>query len=718
MLVALVVLYPDAFADANAPRGRTPRSTSSTASSAAATRCFPTQAIAIEARGRIPEDETFPVAVGEPAGGLERALDARRVANVHALLPPASPRRAADAPWILCFACDRSAYPGAELVWEDDEGLSILRRGGVTMRAIIGLVGAERRLRRRSGSRSSGRSARFRGGATCSGSPALGYLLGVAAFGVVWTQLLVVGVPFGGWAIVVSLVGGRRPHASRRAAARPGAAARLRRRPGSRRPLDLLVTAAGIALVGLLLEALFRAARLQSLQAYDAWAFWVPKAKAIYFFGGLDEQVFTTPAGTDVPAARCRSSTPRRSTRWAASTPSRSTSSSGSSSLGAVARDRRAASTGTPRMAPLAVARARARRAPLRRAAADAAGGRPRRRPRSSSAACCSSLWLRDRRRLATRRGRGAPRGRDAHEARGPALRGVRRSRSRSSRRWLEDARSRGRCSPPRHSPSLAAAVPWRLWYRSRLDRRRGADRRRPRRLVRPGGRLAPRSRSTCSSTPALWSVVPLVAIVALAAAAVWGDRRLAAYVGASSASVFVGGAWVDVLVRGHPDHGRRVREPDRALHGSDRPPRRRRDAAPARLGLATAVGASREPRRTARLVAAAIVAVPLLAYPLVVAADGARFPSRDDCVQARVRGGDGRARPRLRAPRHAAPRPTSCCERVRGVGYVDAEVRGDGCGRWKVLYDGIESYEQGASRVAEARGAGLEAWLEVEPPG
>ena len=30
-----------------------------------------------------------------------------------------------------------------------------------------------------------------------------------------------------------------------------------------------------------------------------------------------------------------------------------------------------------------------------------------------------------------------------------------------------------------------------------------------------------------------------------------------------------------------------------------------------------------------------------------------------------------------------------------------------DGCGRWKVLYDGIESYEQGLSRRAEARGAG-----------
>ena len=37
-----------------------------------------------------------------------------------------------------------------------------------------------------------------------------------------------------------------------------------------------------------------------------------------------------------------------------------------------------------------------------------------------------------------------------------------------------------------------------------------------------------------------------------------------------------------------------------------------------------------------------------------------------------------------------------------------------DACGRWKVLYDGIDSYAQGASSAAEAHGAGLEAWLEI----
>ena len=54
-----------------------------------------------------------------------------------------------------------------------------------------------------------------------------------------------------------------------------------------------LVGAALAALVVVYLEALFRAARLSGLYAFDAWSFWVPKAKAIYFFGELDEQFFS-----------------------------------------------------------------------------------------------------------------------------------------------------------------------------------------------------------------------------------------------------------------------------------------------------------------------------------------------------------------------------------------------------------------------------------------
>ncbi len=98
-------------------------------------------------------------------------------------------------------------------------------------------------------------------------------------------------------------------------------------------------------------------------------------------------------------------------------------------------------------------------------------------------------------------------------------------------------------------------------------------------------------------------------------------------------------------------------------------------------------------------------------------AADGARFPSRDDCVQVAAEGATAEL-DLVFGRRDTRAEADELLEQVRGVGYVDAEVRGDGCARWKVLYDGIESYAQGASRVAEARGAGLEAWLEIEPPG
>ena len=125
----------------------------------------------------------------------------------------------------------------------------------------------------------------------------LAYLTGVAAVGVVWTLLLVVGVPFSGWlilltgAVLVSLgfVGGRR----------------LGRQRPTFPPLGRarvpVVAAIGIALTVLFVEALFRRARLSGLYNWDAWAFWVPKGKAIYFFGGLDEGFFTSLPGSSYP---------------------------------------------------------------------------------------------------------------------------------------------------------------------------------------------------------------------------------------------------------------------------------------------------------------------------------------------------------------------------------------------------------------------------------
>ena len=126
----------------------------------------------------------------------------------------------------------------------------------------------------------------------------LAYLLGVAALGIVWTLLLVAGVPFGGVTILAS------------AAAVALVSLVVDRWRGGPRPTRAqaraltwfsLVAATGIALTAVFLEALFRASRLQGLYAFDAWAFWVPKAIAIYSFGGLDEQFFVQLDGPTYP---------------------------------------------------------------------------------------------------------------------------------------------------------------------------------------------------------------------------------------------------------------------------------------------------------------------------------------------------------------------------------------------------------------------------------
>ena len=125
----------------------------------------------------------------------------------------------------------------------------------------------------------------------------VGYLLGVGVFGIAWTELLILGVPMRGIGIVASfavfvlagVIVGRL-----RGMAVPAGRPRWRWNVTP-------VTVAGIALIGMLLEALFRSARLQGLQTYDAWAFWVPKAKAIFFFDGLDKEVFTTAPGPSYP---------------------------------------------------------------------------------------------------------------------------------------------------------------------------------------------------------------------------------------------------------------------------------------------------------------------------------------------------------------------------------------------------------------------------------
>ena len=114
------------------------------------------------------------------------------------------------------------------------------------------------------------------------------YLLGIALLGIAWTCLLAAGIPFGAATIVLTsalvvaaavLVGRRRGLGIARGA--PIAARHA-----------LVVTAAGVAVVGIYLETLFRSARLEGLYSFDGWAFWVTRGKAIYYAGGFDPDVF------------------------------------------------------------------------------------------------------------------------------------------------------------------------------------------------------------------------------------------------------------------------------------------------------------------------------------------------------------------------------------------------------------------------------------------
>ena len=121
--------------------------------------------------------------------------------------------------------------------------------------------------------------------------------------------------------------------------------------------------------------------------------------------------------------------------------------------------------------------------------------------------------------------------------------------------------------------------------------------------------------------------------------------------------------------------------------------------------------------RTTTRLLAVAIVAVPLVAYPAIALRNGAHFPSPEDCVHI-ARPGESGDLDLVFGRRDTVAETQQLLDQVQGVGYKDAEIQQDGCLRWKVVYTGIESYEQGASSAAEARGAGLSPQIEIAPPG
>jgi hypothetical protein len=117
----------------------------------------------------------------------------------------------------------------------------------------------------------------------------LAYLLGLSALMILLTFEIVVGIPMGVPAILVTgaaviavgvLVGRRRRFVP------PGW-----RPPGWRVPGISLVAALFVAGIVVYFESLFRAQRLQGVaQEWDSWANWLPKAKQLYATGHLDPE--------------------------------------------------------------------------------------------------------------------------------------------------------------------------------------------------------------------------------------------------------------------------------------------------------------------------------------------------------------------------------------------------------------------------------------------
>jgi hypothetical protein len=123
----------------------------------------------------------------------------------------------------------------------------------------------------------------------------LAYLLGVASLGAVLVFELTVGIPVGLISVLVS-------SSLLCAGAFVAGLAVGRARPSGRPNVRLTVpTAVFAALIIVYFEALFRSGRLAGLYEWDGWAFWVPKAKAIYYFGGLDEGFFKELPGQTYP---------------------------------------------------------------------------------------------------------------------------------------------------------------------------------------------------------------------------------------------------------------------------------------------------------------------------------------------------------------------------------------------------------------------------------
>lgn len=113
---------------------------------------------------------------------------------------------------------------------------------------------------------------------------------------------------------------------------------------------------------------------------------------------------------------------------------------------------------------------------------------------------------------------------------------------------------------------------------------------------------------------------------------------------------------------------------------------------------------------------ATAVVVVPFVAYIAFSLADGLpRFPTRGECIRPPVEGQP------VSVVFGRTDDPVSAAElrdRALSVGFQGVESSPDGCGRWKVVLEGVPDVEIAREVQQEAASVDLDTSLERDADG
>ncbi len=533
----------------------------------------------------------------------------------------------------------------------------------------------------------------------------LAYMIGTAALGSGLTLWVIGGLPFGLVTVLAS--------AALTATVGTLVGRRRRYREEAREPQSwpaYVLGAVFLALLIVLLEALFRSGRLQGLFGWDAGSFWVPKAQVLFASGGLDESQFTTLGGPSypplVPVLQASAFELMGSVDVIALHTLYFTLIVGFAA--AAARLLRPLASAAVIWGALLLVLA------VHRVVADGLT------PQAdlildiyvALAVAAIALWI----------GRG-----EWHSIAIATILLVAAVLTKREglllvvvvaaaiavaygRRWRTSARLVAVLA----GVPIAAAIPWHVWYTSRSVPGQGPESGLLE-LLDTLDRLWPSVRLSVSTVadPRLWSLVVVVMLLAAAASLLLGERTMPVFALSYTAFAVLGFTWVMWSFPSLPLTTNGALNPISRLAGGLALPA----GMLAAVLLQQVVDGLRlrlpgAPSNRLRALTIAVVAYVAIAYPAgVLAFSGLpRFPDAGDCAATAVAG-----EPFLLVYVHrdSLREAWATADDLAAKGFVGVEVKHDGCGRWEVANPDVTTLEQARGHVEDARRVGVEPRLE-----